>query len=177
MSVFLFISGVHAVLWFAGKSTAPPEHIYRLETLDQETFAHGPPIVLATDYPLPVDHVDVVSSLTFGHGIPQDAKIAEIVLEDMDGRHYRASMRAGIHTAEQSSYRPEHKGQLRHDTRRTRVVRHLISNDNSDAYYDLLLFHYEWKLPRPLFVKNIRIQYTYPFGRFYLADIFLRSTP
>ena len=174
--VFIFISGIHGALWFAGRSTMSPEYTYRLETLDQETFAHGPPIVLTTDYPLPVDHVDIVSSLTFAHGIPQGATVSEIVIEDTNGSPYRTNMRAGIDTAEQSSNRPEHKGQLRHNTGPTKRVRHFISNGYSNAYYDLLLFHYQWKLPQPLFVKNIHVRYTYPFGRLYVADIFLRST-
>jgi hypothetical protein len=172
-----FLFGAHGILWFVGNNMTPPERIYRLETLDQEAVAEGPPIVLATDHPLPVDYVDIVSSLTFGHGIPQGAEVAEIVLEDMYGHHHRTVMRAGIDTAEQSFRRPEHRHLLRHGMDQTNIVRHFISNAYSDSYHDLLLFHYEWKLSRPLFIKNIRIQYTYPFGRLYLADVFLRSRP
>ena len=172
-----FILGTHGMFWLVSRNTTPLERIYRVQTLDQEAVAKGLPAVLVTDHPLPVDYVDIVSSLTFGHGIPQDAEVAEIVLEDMEGHHYRTIMRAGIDTAEQSFRRPEHRHLLRHGMEQTNIVRHFITNAYSDSYYDLLLFHYEWKLPRPLFVKNIRIRYIYPFGRLYLADVFLRSIP
>ena len=173
----IFLLGTHGILWFVGNNMMPPERVYHLETLDQETTADGPPVVLVTDHPLPVDYVDIVSSLTFGHGIPQGAEVAEIVLEDMDGHHHRTVMRAGIDTAEQSSRRPEHYHLLRHDMGQTNIARYFISNAYSDSYHDLLLFHYEWKLPQPLFIKDIRIGYRYPFGRLYLADVFLRSRP
>ena len=172
-----FFFGAHGVLWFVGKNTTSPEHIYRLETLDQEALANGRSAVFVTDHPVPVDYVDIVSSLTFGHGILQGSEIAEIVLEDMDGHRYRTVLRAGIDTAEHSFRRPEHRHLLRHNIDQTNIVRHFISNAYSNSYHDLLLFHSEWKLPRPLLVKNILIRYTYPFGRLYLADIFLRSVP
>ena len=173
----MFFLGTNGVLWLVGNNTMPTERVYRLETLDQETIADGPPVVLVTDHPLPVDFVDIVSSLSFAHGIPQGAEIAEITLEDMEGHSYQTVMRAGIDTTEQSFRRAEHRLQLRHGMEQTNIVRHFITNAYSDSYHDLLLFHYEWKLPRPLFIKNIRFQYTYPFGKLYLADVFLRSRP
>ena len=172
-----FFFGTHGILWFAGKDMAFPERVYRLETLDQEAIADGPPVVLVSDHPLRVDYVDIVSSLTFGHGILHGSEIAEIVLEDMDGHRHRTVMRAGVDTAEHSFRRPEDARLLNHGIDQTNTVRHFISNAYSDSYHDLLLFHYEWKLPRPLFVRNIFVRYTHPFGRLYLADVFLRSKP
>ena len=171
------VLGTHGVLWCIGNNTTASRCIYRLETLDQQAVANGAPVILVTDHPVLVDHIDIVSSLAFGHAIPQGAEVAEIVLEDMKGNRYRTVMRAGVDTAEQSFQRPEHAHLLRHSVDETHIVRYFITHAYSSSYHDLLLFHYQWDLPHPLFVKKIRIRYIYPFGRLYLADIFLRSGP
>ncbi len=168
---------VQAALWYAGRrSPATPEQFHRLESYHAEV-APDKPAVLASAYPLPVERLELLSSLVFGHAIPQGVEVAEVVVEDIHGRCVAFRLRAGIDTAEQSWLRPENRGLLQHTMVAAQPARFFITRAYSSSFYEQLIFHSAWDLPEPMVVREVRVQYLYPFGRLYVADIFLRGDP
>jgi hypothetical protein len=80
--------------------------------------------------PVAVDHVALLTNLSFAEDVPDNAVIGRLHLRATDGRTFEFVLRAGVDTADWASDRPDIRARIRH--RRAAVA---TSYDINDAQY------------------------------------------
>jgi hypothetical protein len=165
----------HLAIGLAGRGTAPRGHHYRFDQSFLVAQPYSEDVVLYSDFALPVSAVDVLSFLTYGHGVQQYTAVASVTVYDRAGHEVTRLLRAGLDTAETSYLRPEYRHTIRHTIERTVVVRDRPAHAYSAHRYDRLTFRAVVDLPTPMVVSKLRIRYLQPVGRLVVEDVFLRN--
>lgn len=144
-------------------------------------LAWGPPNnrgAHATFYMSPAvraDAVCIISGLRSATEIPQDAEVAEIVVEDTSGERVALKVKAGRDTAEWAYDRPDVTPHVAH--RRVQVADRIWVADKDGRQYQANLYFARLQLDKTRTVSKLEFHYLYPKGTVRLYGMALWENP
>jgi hypothetical protein len=174
-SALLLTVLLHVVISAAASRGAGFGHFHAMPEVEFQVSWPAEDTWVYSDYGEPVTAVDLLTRLTYAHGVPEGAIAAMVTVFGRDGRSYTKLLRAGVDTAEASYLREEFRDAIRHDIDEVRIVRTAPTDFYSRRSWEALTCHSVLRLPEPTVVTKIRFRYVHPVGRLVVSDVFLRD--
>lgn len=151
------------------RQEAPPAVVER----KLEISVKDPEKLIRTDYKLPIDTIDLTSTLVWGFETPPFELLGHITLTDEYGREYKFSIINDRDTAEYGAFNmgaPERIYESRIDS--ACIVHQWLAKDDSGYYYGTG-YHRRYRLSKPVRVCSIGLHYTTAKGKLIITGLTL----